>query len=73
VRTITEKRSYRETARLLVEQMRDKHMGGIHNLLSQLVRLDLGDQDAVEALTSATEAFKRLDETLRQLQRRLED
>jgi hypothetical protein len=68
-----EDRTDRETALLLVEQMRDKHLPAIHNVLNQLVRLDLDDQRAVEPLSRVTEAVEGLDEALRQLQRRLEN
>jgi hypothetical protein len=68
-----EDRTDRDTALLLVEQMRDKHLPAIHNVLNQLVRLDLDDQRAVEPLSRVTEAVEGLDEALRQLQRRLEN
>jgi hypothetical protein len=55
-----------------VEQMSNRHLGAIHNLLNQLVRLDLDDERAVEALGRVTEAVGRLGEALRQVRRLLE-
>jgi hypothetical protein len=67
-----EKRPDRETARLLVDGMRDKHLEALHRMLNQVMRLDL-DERAVEARDRTTEAVEHLDEALRQFRRRLEE